>query len=226
MNGIVMYIVFLAPAMILGLIAQHRVKSTFRKFSEVPSSSKLTGAEVARMILDRNGLTSVPVEAVPGELSDHYDPRTRTVRLSEPVFGARSISAVSVAAHEVGHAIQHAQAYAPMTVRSAIVPVASFGSNFFFIILMAGVFMQSLGLIQLAIAIFAATVLFQVVTLPVEFNASSRAKVQLNQLGIIPSNEAAGTAKVLNAAAMTYVAAALAALSQLLYFVLAYLGDD
>lgn len=218
-----------------GLLAQRNVTGTFRRWSESPSASGRTGAEVARAILDRNGLMDVPVEAVPGELSDHYDPRKRVVRLSEPVYGARTVSAVAVAAHEVGHAIQHKEAYAPLAVRSTLFPVAAFGGSIFTPMLIGGFVLFYLGnatgatyVILAALALFAFNVLFQLVTLPVEFDASRRAKSQLQSLTLVPAGgqEAEGTVKVLNAAALTYVVAALASVATLVYYAWMFFGRD
>lgn len=227
-----MYFLFVIPPLLLGLWAQHSVKSTFARWSEVRSASGMSGAEVARAILDRNGLHGVPVEAVAGQLSDHYDPKTRSVHLSESVYGSRSVAAVSVAAHEVGHAIQHAKAYAPMTARSALWPLAAFGSGAWGILLMIGTVLtffigSPLGMYAIAFGVifYSFAVLFHVVTLPVEFNASSRARVQLQELGLVTSADAAGTSKVLNAAAMTYVAGALAALAELAYWLFVLFGN-
>ncbi len=221
-----MYILFLAPTLILGLAAQWWLKKTFATNSEIGVQSGMTGEEVARRILDANGLHGVPVNPSPGgPLSDHYDPRSRGVFLSEPVYAGRSIAAAAVAAHEVGHAIQHDKAYTPMQVRSAMFPAVSFASSTWIFLLMAGAFMNALGLIQVAIALYAVAVLFHFVTLPVEFDASRRAQVQLAGLGLVTDTERTGSRRVLTAAAMTYVVGALAALSQLLYFVLAYLQD-
>ncbi len=221
-----MYILFLAPTLILGLAAQWWLKKTFATNAELGVQSGMTGEEVARRILDANGLHGVPVNPSPGgPLSDHYDPRSRGVFLSEPVFAGRSIAAAAVAAHEVGHAIQHDKAYAPMQIRSTMFPAVAFASSTWIFLLMAGAFMNALGLIQVAIALYAIAVLFHFVTLPVEFDASKRAQVQLAGLGLVSDSERTGTRRVLTAAAMTYVVGALAALSQLLYFVLAYLQD-
>ncbi|WP_372791430.1 zinc metallopeptidase [Paraconexibacter sp.] len=226
MSGIGMYILFLAPTLILGLAAQWWLKKTFATNAELGVQSGMTGEEVARRILDANGLHGVPVNPSPGgPLSDHYDPRSRGVFLSEPVFAGRSIAAAAVAAHEVGHAIQHDKAYAPMQIRSTMFPAVAFASSTWIFLLMAGAFMNALGLIQVAIALYAIAVLFHFVTLPVEFDASKRAQVQLAGLGLVSDSERTGTRRVLTAAAMTYVVGALAALSQLLYFVLAYLQD-
>jgi Zn-dependent membrane protease YugP len=224
-----LYFAILIPFLLLGFWAQSNVKRTFQRWSEVRSSSGRTGAEVARSILDRNGLTDVQVLHAPGELTDHYDPRKRTVNLSDSVYGSDSVSAVSVAAHEVGHAIQHQKAYAPLAVRSALFPVAAFGSSAFGPLFMVGFVLYMIGNVAggnlvflVAVAFFAFAVLFQLVTLPVEFDASRRAKLQLGEMNLYPNaaQEAAGTAKVLNAAALTYVVAALAAVAQLAYYVM------
>jgi len=226
MDGIVMYLVFLVPPLILGLAAQRWLKKTFGVNSEIGIEKGLTGEEVARRILDANGLRGVPVNPSPGgPLSDHYDPRSRGVFLSEPVFAGRSIAAAAVAAHEVGHAIQHEKAYTPMQIRATMFPAVAFASQTWIFLLMAGAFMNALGLIQVAIALYAVAVLFHFVTLPVEFDASRRAGIQLANLGLLSDVERGGARKVLTAAAMTYVVGALAALTQLLYFVLAYMQD-
>ena len=181
---------------------------------------------MAREILDRNGLTDVPVQpSKAGPLSDHYDPRNRGVFLSEPVYAGRSVAATAVAAHEVGHAIQHQQDYVPMKARSAIWPVAAFGSQAWFFILIAGLLFGAFNLITLALIVFGAVVVFQLVTLPVEFNASRRAAAQLKTLGLVNEAEAVGVRKTLTAAAMTYVAGALASIAQLLYFLMLFGGS-
>ena len=226
MNNIGLYVICFAVPLLLGLWAQHKVKATFQQYSQVPEDTGLTGAEVARRVLDANGLQGVPVKAVPGALTDHYDPRTRAVNLSEPVYGAATISSTAVAAHECGHAIQHAKAYAPMTVRSALWPVTAFASSTWSILLLVGFILQSLNLILVAVILFAAVVLFQFVTLPVEFDASRRAAVQLKTLGIANPDESVGVRKVLTSAALTYVAGALASLAQLLYFATVFLGGN
>lgn len=225
MNSISQLLIFLGIPLILGLVVQSRLKSTFAKNSRVPVASGKTGAEVAREILDRNGLQGVPVHpSKAGPLSDHYDPRKRGVFLSEPVYAGRSIAATAVAAHEVGHAIQHATAYVPMSIRSAIWPVAAFGSQAWFFILMAGVLFGAFGLVQLALLVFSAVIIFQLVTLPVEFNASRRAMVQIRETGLVNDGEAVGARQTLTAAAMTYVAGALASIAQLLYFLAIFGG--
>ena len=219
MSTLTLYILCFAVPLILGLAVQGWLRSTFSRNSQVPVGSGMTGADVARRILDSNGLQNVPVQpSKAGPLSDHYDPRSRGVFLSEAVYSGRSVAATAVAAHEVGHAIQHAKSYVPMTVRSAIWPVAAFGSQAWFFILFAGVIFGAFGLIQLALVVFAAVIVFQIVTLPVEFNASRRAMAQIRQLGLVTDGEAVGARQTLSAAAMTYVAGALASIAQLLYF--------
>jgi Zn-dependent membrane protease YugP len=212
------FILFFIAPMVLGFWAQHRVKSTFAKNLEVPVANGLTGAQVARRILDANGLDEVPVEETPGTLSDHYDPRSRSVHLSPEVFNQVSVASTAVGAHEVGHAIQHARSYAFFQFRSALFPAVQFASNIWMLFLLGGIFLGILGFIWIAIALYAIAVLFQFVTLPVEFDASRRAKAQLQDLGLVASNEAAGVNATLKAAAWTYVAAALAAVAVLLYY--------
>jgi Zn-dependent membrane protease YugP len=211
-------LVFFVIPMVLGFWAQHRVKSTFAKNLQVRVANGMTGAQVARRILDANGLNEVPVEETPGSLSDHYDPRSRSVHLSTNVFHDSSIASTAVGAHKVGHAIQHAKSYAFFKFRSALFPAVQFASNIWMLFLLGGIFLNILGFIYLAIALYAVAVLFQFVTLPVEFDASRRAKKQLQDLGLVASNEGNGVEATLNAAAWTYVAAALAAVAQLLYF--------
>ncbi|HEX2346615.1 MAG TPA: zinc metallopeptidase [Gaiellaceae bacterium] len=210
-------IAFIVP-MVIGFWAQHRVKSTFARNLEVPVANGMTGSQVARRILDSNGLNEVPIEETPGSLSDHYDPRSKSVHLSPEVFRGVSIASTSVAAHEVGHALQHAQAYAFFKFRSAMFPAVQFASNIWVLFLIGGIFFQITGFIVLAIALYSIAVLFQIVTLPVEFDASSRAKRQLNDLGLVIASEGAGVKSVLSAAAWTYVAGALAAVAILLYY--------
>jgi uncharacterized protein len=210
-------IAFVVP-LVIGLWAQHRVKSTFAKNLEVPVSHGMTGAEVARRVLDSNGLQEVPIEETPGALSDHYDPRNRSLHLSPDVYYGRSVSSTAVAAHEVGHAIQHAQAYMFFKFRSAIFPAVAFASQIWLLFLIGGLFLNILGFIYIAVALYSLAVLFQIVTLPVEFDASNRAKGQLRELGFVASNEASGVKSVLKAASWTYVAGALAAVAMLLYY--------
>lgn len=227
MEGFALYIAFLVPPLVIGLAVQAWLKRTFGRNAQVEVVNGMSGAQVARAVLDANGLHEVPVSQSPGgPLSDHYDPRKRAVFLSEPVFAGHSVSSSAVAAHEVGHAIQHAQAYTFMQLRSALFPAVAFASSAWMWLLFAGFFLNMFGLVYLAIGLYAVAVLFHFVTLPVEFDASRRAGVQLRQLGLVTAGEGTGVRKVLNAAALTYVAGALAALTQLLYFVLVFLGDD
>ena len=221
-----LYFLFLVPPLVIGLLVQRWLKKTVAANMDVPVADGLSGAEVARQILDRNGLQNVPVETSPGgPLSDHYDPKKRSVHLSEPVYGGRAVASTAIAAHEVGHAIQHAKAYTPFRLRSAMFPAVAFASNAWIFLLMIGAFAQITGLVTFAIVLFAVVVLFQLVTLPVEFDASRRALAQLNDMGLVTSGEGQGARKVLTAAAMTYVAAALAALTQLAYYALVFLGN-
>ena len=186
------FLIFFIIPLVLGFWAQHRVKSTFAKNLEVPIANGMTGAQIARRVLDANGLNEVPVEETPGTLSDHYDPRSRSVHLSPEVFHRVSVASTAVGAHEVGHAIQHAQAYSFFRFRSAMFPAVQFASNIWMLFLLGGIFLNILGFIWIAIALYAVAVLFQFVTLPVEFDASRRAKAQLQDLGLVASNEATG----------------------------------
>ncbi|MDW8246230.1 MAG: zinc metallopeptidase [Sandaracinaceae bacterium] len=216
-----LYFVILAPAMLLSAWAAWSTRSRFAEWSDVPTATGMSGAEVARYLLDRFGLSHIRVVPHEGILSDHYDPKEKEVRLSESVFYDRSISAIAVAAHEVGHAIQDKEQYAPLALRNAAVPVASFGSNVSFILIAIGFAIASVQLIWLGILFFSAVVLFQIITLPVEFDASRRAKEALAKLGIVTDRrEAEGVSKVLNAAAMTYVGAALTSVLTLLYYLI------
>ncbi len=212
----------LIPAVILAIYAQVKVKSTFNKFLDVPAASGKTGAQVARELLDSNHLSDVPIELTPETLSDHYDPRSRILRLSPEVYHGRSLASLGVAAHETGHAIQHAHAYVPLSVRNTIFPVASFGSNLGYILFFLGlVFGGNKFLIDLGIILFSFFVFFTVLTLPVEFNASSRGLMMLTSTGFLTrGEEEAGARKVLSAAALTYVAAAAMAILQLVRMLL------
>ncbi len=214
-----LYLLMLAPALLLSLAAQIMVKSAYARYSKVPASNGMSGAQVARRILDAEGLNSVPVELVPGALTDHYDPSKRVLRLSEGVYRGKSVAAAGIAAHEVGHAIQHSRSYAPLVLRTALVPLAQLGSNLSWILIMIGFFVSMTELVWAGIALFGAAVLFTIVTLPVEFNASSRAKEDLPRLGLVGAGDTSGVNSVLNAAAMTYVAAAITAILQLVYFI-------
>ncbi len=208
------WFVFLMIALAVSLYAQFKVSSTFKKFLRVPSSSNYTGSEIARLILDRNGLYDVRVEPIAGHLTDHYDPRHRVVRLSPNVYNGSSIASISVAAHEVGHAIQHAEGYFPLVLRNNIAPIVSFSSKFIWLLVFLG-FVVSPFYLELGIALYLGIVLFQVITLPVEFNASRRALYQLES-GLVYGSEIESSKKVLSAAALTYVAATLVSIAELL----------
>lgn len=209
-------IVMIVGAVISGLAALW-VRSSYAKYSKQTSASGLTGAQTARMILDQNGLTNVKVEPVAGTLTDHYDPRSKVVRLSEGNFSKNTIAGVSVAAHEVGHAIQDASGYVPMKLRSGLVPIVNFGASLWMPLFMMGIFGLGTVFINLAIIAFAGVLAFHVVTLPVEINASTRAYGLLQRYGILSAKEAGGTRRVLTAAAFTYIAAALTSVLTLLY---------
>lgn len=208
--------VLILPALLFAFYAQFKVNNTFKRYLGERSYAGVTGREVARQILDQNGLHNVNVERVAGQLSDHYDPRTETVRLSADVYNGSSIAAVSVAAHEVGHAVQHAQNYAPLGLRTTVFPVASLGSQMAFPLFMAGFLFNFDLLMLVGIWFFLAALIFQVITLPVEFNASRRAVAFLDQGGYLNSSEVPKAKSVLNAAALTYVAATAMAAAQLL----------
>jgi uncharacterized protein len=214
-----LYFVFALPALLLGLWAQIKVKSAFSKYSRVRSMTGLSGAEVARRMLDMSGLYNVRVEMVQGFLSDHYDPTKRVLRLSPDIYQGNTLAAAGVAAHEAGHALQHQDAYMPMQIRSAIVPTVQIGSWLGPIIFMVGLLFQAPQLAWIGVIMFAAVAFFAIVTLPVEFNASRRAKAWLSESGVLYSNEMVGVNSVLDAAALTYVAAAVQAVSTLLYYV-------
>ncbi len=212
------YFVFIIPGFLLSIWAQSKVKGNFEKYSQVRNGAGLTGAQTARRMLDNEGLNSIPVEQVAGALSDHYDPRNKVLRLSEPVFGVDSVSAMAVAAHEAGHAIQQKVGYAPLKFRSAIVPLANIGSRLGFILLFLGIVIGITGLSWLGVGLFALSTVFTLVTLPVEFDASRRAKAELNKLGLTDRTDAEAVDKVLDAAAWTYVAAFLTSVLSLLYY--------
>jgi Zn-dependent membrane protease YugP len=219
-----MYFVFMIPGLLLMLWAQSKVKGAYAKWSKAPNAAGLTGAQAARRILDANGLRDIPVERVPGELSDHYDPRQRVLRLSDGVYGIGSIAAVAVAAHEAGHALQHARAYAPLRARTAIVPAVNIGSNLGIFVLLAGIFLHQPGLAWAGVGLFALATVFALVTLPVEFDASRRARQELVRLGLVDGGvaggqEARGVKTMLDSAAWTYVASFAASLLTLLYYV-------
>jgi Zn-dependent membrane protease YugP len=214
------YLIFISPALILALWAQLRVKMAYARAQQMPAP--LSGAAAARHVLDSAGLTAVGIEMVPGHLSDHYDPREKVLRLSSEVYQSRTLAAVGIAAHEAGHAIQDARNYAPLAIRNAAVPTAGFGSSAGMLMLILGLMMHSGGLLLAGIVVFSGFVFFQVVNLPVEFNASARAKAQLVELAIVPADQMVYVNKVLNAAALTYVAATLQAILTLLYYVMRY----
>jgi Zn-dependent membrane protease YugP len=214
------YLIIVGPAILLAFWAQARVKSAFAKGSKYTARSGLTGAEAARQILQANGIMDVSVEAVRGFLSDHYDPRSRTLRLSPAVYQGRSLSSVGVAAHEAGHAIQDARHYAPLALRNGIVPLASTGSTLSIIFIVAGALLALSNLIWVGVILFTGVVAFQLINLPVEFDASRRARLVLLNNGMVTQEEDVVVGKVLNAAAMTYVAATITAIAQLAYFIL------
>ncbi len=214
-----LYLLFAAPALLLGLYAQMRVKRAYARYSKVGTLRRISGAQVARKLLDAQGLSQVRVERTKGFLSDHYDPRTQVLRLSPDVYDGTSVSAAGIAAHEMGHALQDAKKYAPLTLRSVMVPSVQFGSWLGPMIFFLGYLINLTGLAWLGVILLSATVVFALVTLPVEFDASRRAKRLLVQQGVLMSQEMGGVNKVLNAAALTYVAGAIQAVSTLLYYV-------
>lgn len=214
-----MYILVIIMA-ILCMVASHRVSSVYKKYAKVRSMSGLTGAQAAMEILRRNGITDVSVQHIAGNLTDHFDPRTRTVSLSDATYGSSSVAAVAVAAHECGHVMQHSTGYLPLQIRTAIVPAANIGSKAGIPLLLLGMLLSFRPLITIGILVFSLAVLFQVVTLPVEFNASHRALVMLEDYGILEHDEVPASKKVLSAAAMTYVASAASAVVQLLRLIL------
>ena len=216
------YILIMAPCFILALICSARVKSSFKKYSQVPNSRRMTGAQAAQAVLSANGVTGVTITHVSGNLTDHFDPRSNTIRLSDSVYSSTSVAAVGVACHEAGHACQHAEGYFPNKLRSAILPVANIGSRFSWILIIIGMLLpvQYNFVITIGIIFYSASVLFTVVTLPVEFNASSRALRTIRETNMLTESEYPGAKKVLSAAAMTYVAAAATAIAQLLRLLL------
>jgi Zn-dependent membrane protease YugP len=217
---------FLIPGFILGLYAQMKLTSTYNRYIEVGIDSRVSGAEAAREILDKAGLQEMAVEEVEGHLTDHYDPTKRALFLSSENYHGRSIAAVGVAAHEAGHALQHQAAYAPLQIRMALVPITGIASQAAMWITVLGLFMGWAKLIMAAIVVFGIITVFQIITLPVEFNASRRAKEQLIRLGLVKNHEQGAVSKVLNAAAMTYVAAMVSSLFTLLRFVMIARSND
>ena len=214
------YLILVVPTLILSVIAQILVKSTFSKYSQIKCSRNITGREAALMLMDANSISNVAIEQVRGSLSDHYDPGAKKLRLSEPVYDQPSIAAVGVAAHETGHAIQHAKGYGPLVLRSTLVPAANIGSSLGPWLAIGGIFLSMPLLINLGIILFGAAVVFYIITLPVEFNASARALAMLRSNNILTKNELEGVKKVLTAAALTYVASALTALMSFLRLIL------
>ena len=212
------YFVFIIPALLLSMWASFKTKSAFKKYSRVPTANGQTGAEAASRLLGSAGLHEVKILRAQGMLTDHYNPVNRTLNLSEGVFDSRSVAAVGVAAHEAGHAIQHAEHYKPLGLRSMLVPTAKIGSSLGYLVMLGGLFLSSTNMVLVGAVLFSAVLLFQVVTLPVEFDASRRAKVLLLEHGILSGPERDGVDRVLNAAALTYVAAAVSTLMTLLYF--------
>ncbi|MBR5314502.1 MAG: zinc metallopeptidase [Clostridia bacterium] len=210
------YLIIVLPAMLLSMLASARVNSTFKKYSKVISARRMTGHDAARRILDANGLQNVAINRVAGNLTDHYDPRTNTVNLSNSVYDSPSVAAIGVASHEAGHAVQHAVGYAPIKLRMAIIPITQFASNLAMPLVLIGLLFEFIGLAYLGCIFFATATVFQLVTLPVEFNASRRAIEAIEGSGILGSDEIKGSKKVLTAAAMTYVAALAVSLAQLL----------
>jgi Zn-dependent membrane protease YugP len=221
MSLTIVWLLCMGVPLLMGLWAQNKVKRTFARWSEVPVHNGMTGAQAAAEVIRASGLPNVEIRAVEGRLSDHYDPRNRTLNLSPDVGQASTVAALGVAAHEAGHAIQDARGYWPMRVRQTVVPVASIGSSLAFPLIFLGFILGSLGLVNVGLALFTVIVLFQLVTLPVEFDASRRALVALGDGGLLTSEELGGAKQVLGAAAWTYVAAFVASVAQLVYFFLA-----
>ncbi len=225
-----MYLAFMLPPLIFMIYAQAKVNSTFKKYSKMPNSQHVTGAEAALSLLRANDLSNVKVEGVKGKLGDHYDPSKKVLRLSPEVANTPSVAALGIVAHEVGHAVQDKTRYAFMRLRSSLVPAANLGSTMGWIFIMIGMIAYGFGMafggivFSLGIILFAIAVLFSLITLPVEFNASNRARAMLRSTGMVTTQEYEGASAVLSAAALTYVAAMLQALAQLLYFVLMFLG--
>ena len=218
------YIIFIIPALLFGIWAQISVQSAFSKYSRVPSARGYTGAEVAKLLLDQNGIYDVTIRHISGSLTDNFNPREKTLNLSDDVYNSTSVAAIGVAAHETGHAIQHAVGYRPIKWREAIIPVTQLGSWAYFPIILLGIVFSSQTLVNVGILLFATIALFQLVTLPVEFNASNRAIATLENNGILYGNEITGAKAVLRAAALTYVAALVSALAQLLRLLVIFGG--
>ena len=223
------YLVLVLPCIILSLWASNSVNSTFKKYSKVHSVRHLTGAQAAQRVLSANGVTGVQIQRISGNLTDHFDPKTNVIRLSDPVYESTSVAAIGVACHEAGHAVQHAQHYAPIKLRAAIIPLTNFGSKLAMPLILVGVLLSYLGnfsyaLVYLGIACFSLSLIFQLVTLPVEFNASRRAMNAIENAGLLTNEEQRGARRTLTAAAMTYVAATAVALAQLLRLIVLFGG--
>ena len=223
-----MYFVFLAPGLALSLYATWKTKSTFSKYSKIGSQKRMTGAQAAALMLQRNGIDDVKIEHTNGWLSDHYDPRKKVLRLSNDVYSSHSLSAIGVACHEAGHAMQDANGYAMLNLRSALVPVTNFSSIFSYIVMIGGFLLQFRGLILVGVCLFSVGVVFTLVTLPVEWDASRRAKIAIDEVGMLSPEESRHASKVLNAAFLTYLAAAVTSLLTLVYYLfrLGILGGD
>ena len=220
-----LYFMFALPGLILALYAQAKVKSNYSKYSKIINSSGYTGADVAQLILRSNGITNVQIRRISGNLTDNFNPKDNCIYLSDGVFGSNTIAAVGIAAHEAGHAVQHAQSYAPVKMRSALVPICNFGAGASPFLILLGYFLQMEVLLFLALGVFLLSVLFQLVTLPVEFDASSRALDAIKQSGVLNPQEQKGAKKVLSAAALTYVAALLQSLLIFLYYFVRFTGN-
>ncbi|MCL5961525.1 MAG: zinc metallopeptidase [Chloroflexi bacterium] len=221
-----LYIALIAPGLLFMILAQWKVKSTYAKYSRVPNQRRVAGGQLARILLDANRLYDISVERIPGRLTDHYDPRDRVLRLSDAVYGNATVASLGIVAHEVGHVVQDASKYVPMRVRSGLVPVVNVGSTLGYIFLFGGIILRMGGLAWLGVAFFAAGVLFALVTLPVEINASQRAMQLLHASGLVDVSEFRGARSVLNAAAVTYVASLLMGLLNLLYWVVVAAGSE
>ena len=213
-----LYFVFLAPGLALSLYATFRTKSTFSKYAKIGSRSGLTGAQAAQLMLNKHGVSGVRIERSGGFLTDHYDPREKALRLSEDVYSSQSLSAIGVACHEAGHAMQDAHGYVMLNLRTALVPATNFSSTFAYIVMIAGFFLQMAGLILIGVGLFTVGVVFSLVTLPVEWDASRRARIAIDEAGMLSPEESRHASKVLNAAFLTYVAAAVTSLLTLLYY--------
>ena len=218
------YLLFMIPGLIVMGLAQWKLRGAFAKYSQVPNSLRLTGAQAAEAVLRSAGVYDVGIEPIPGELTDHFDPRAKVLRLSEPIYGSTSLAALAVAAHEAGHAVQQHVGYAPLVARSGLVPLVNLGSSLGWVAILAGLFLQLTGLAWVGVLLFATATLFALVTLPVEYNASARARQILESSGLVGPTEVNDVRTMLNAAAYTYVAGFAASVLQLLYYVMLVSG--